>query len=73
MHEAYGGPAALQRFVDRAHALGLAVCLDVVYNHLGPEGNYLAELGPYFTTVTARSGATASTTTAPRPDRSERS
>ena len=49
VHEAYGGPPALQRFVDRAHALGLAVCLDVVYNHLGPEGNYLAELGPYFT------------------------
>ncbi|WP_242340665.1 MULTISPECIES: malto-oligosyltrehalose trehalohydrolase [unclassified Anaeromyxobacter] len=49
VHEAYGGPAALQRFVDRAHGLGLAVCLDVVYNHLGPEGNYLAELGPYFT------------------------
>jgi maltooligosyltrehalose trehalohydrolase len=49
VHEGYGGPAALQRFVDRAHALGLAVCLDVVYNHLGPEGNYLAEVGPYFT------------------------
>jgi len=49
VHEAYGGPAALQRFVDRAHALGLAVCLDVVYNHLGPEGNYLPELGPYLT------------------------
>ena len=49
VHEAYGGPAALQRFVDRAHALGLAVCLDVVYNHLGPEGNYLPQLGPYFT------------------------
>jgi maltooligosyltrehalose trehalohydrolase len=49
VHEAYGGPAALQRFVDRAHALGLGVCLDVVYNHLGPEGNYLPQLGPYFT------------------------
>jgi maltooligosyltrehalose trehalohydrolase len=49
VHEGYGGPAALQRFVDRAHALGLAVCLDVVFNHLGPEGNYLPELGPYFT------------------------
>ncbi len=49
VHEAYGGPAALQRFVDRAHALGLAVCLDVVYNHLGPEGNYLPELAPYLT------------------------
>jgi maltooligosyltrehalose trehalohydrolase len=49
VHEAYGGPEALQRFVDRAHGLGLAVCLDVVYNHLGPEGNYLPEFGPYFT------------------------
>ncbi|KAE8763263.1 malto-oligosyltrehalose trehalohydrolase [Georgenia thermotolerans] len=49
VHEAYGGPAALQRFVDAAHARGVAVCLDVVYNHLGPAGNYLAEFGPYFT------------------------
>ena len=49
VHEAYGGPAALQRFVDAAHAHGLAVCLDVVYNHLGPDGNYLGEIGPYFT------------------------
>ncbi len=49
VHEAYGGPEALQRFVDRAHGIGLAVCLDVVYNHLGPEGNYLREFGPYFT------------------------
>lgn len=49
VHEAYGGPEALQRFVDRAHGLGLGVCLDVVYNHLGPEGNYLRDFGPYFT------------------------
>ena len=49
VHEPYGGPAALQRFVDEAHARGLAVCLDVVHNHLGPSGNYLAEFGPYFT------------------------
>jgi maltooligosyltrehalose trehalohydrolase len=49
VHEPYGGPAALQRFVDRCHAVGLAVCLDVVYNHLGPSGNYLDEFGPYFT------------------------
>jgi maltooligosyltrehalose trehalohydrolase len=45
----YGGPYALQKLVDAAHAHGLAVTLDVVYNHLGPEGNYLAEYGPYFT------------------------
>jgi maltooligosyltrehalose trehalohydrolase len=49
VHEAYGGPEALQRFVDRCHEAGLAVCLDVVYNHLGPSGNYLSSFGPYFT------------------------
>jgi maltooligosyltrehalose trehalohydrolase len=52
-HEPYGypnsGPAALQRFVDACHAKGLAVLLDVVYNHLGPSGNYLGKFGPYFT------------------------
>ena len=41
VHEPYGGPDALQRFVDAATRVGLAVCLDVVYNHLGPSGNYL--------------------------------
>src|SRR5215470_13436119 len=46
----YGGPQGLQRLVDACHATGLALLLDVVYNHLGPEGNYLAEFGPYFTT-----------------------
>jgi maltooligosyltrehalose trehalohydrolase len=46
--EAYGGPLALQRFVDACHGVGLGVCLDVVYNHLGPVGNYLARFGPYF-------------------------
>ena len=45
----YGGPHGLQRLVDAAHARGLAVVLDVVYNHLGPEGNYFAEFGHYFT------------------------
>jgi maltooligosyltrehalose trehalohydrolase len=45
----YGGPAALHRLVDSAHSQGLAVALDVVYNHLGPEGNYLSAFGPYFT------------------------
>jgi maltooligosyltrehalose trehalohydrolase len=49
VHAAYGGPAGLRRFVDACHAAGLAVFLDVVYNHLGPDGNYLAEFGPYFT------------------------
>jgi len=45
----YGGPGGLKRLVDAAHARGLAVVMDVVYNHLGPEGNYLAEFGHYFT------------------------
>ncbi|UIJ35941.1 malto-oligosyltrehalose trehalohydrolase [Allobranchiibius sp. GilTou73] len=49
VHAAYGGPQALARFVDACHAQGLGVCLDVVYNHLGPSGNYLSEFGPYFT------------------------
>ncbi|MEM1068783.1 MAG: malto-oligosyltrehalose trehalohydrolase [Planctomycetota bacterium] len=43
----YGRPEDVKRFVDVAHAKGLAVFLDVVYNHLGPEGNYLADVGPY--------------------------
>ncbi|GAA1706550.1 malto-oligosyltrehalose trehalohydrolase [Microbacterium sediminicola] len=47
VHEAYGGPTAYQRFVDAAHSAGLAVIQDVVYNHLGPSGNYLPEFGPY--------------------------
>jgi maltooligosyltrehalose trehalohydrolase len=48
-HVAYGGPDGLRRLVSAAHRAGIAVILDVVYNHLGPEGNYLAEFGPYFT------------------------
>jgi maltooligosyltrehalose trehalohydrolase len=47
----YGGPDALKRLVDAAHREGLAVIQDVVYNHVGPEGNYLGEYGPYFTNV----------------------
>jgi maltooligosyltrehalose trehalohydrolase len=46
---AYGTPAELAAFVCACHACGLAVLLDVVYNHLGPDGNYLASYGPYFT------------------------
>ena len=45
----YGGPSGLARLVDAAHAAGLSAFLDVVYNHLGPEGNYLCEFGTYFT------------------------
>ncbi|WP_433328961.1 malto-oligosyltrehalose trehalohydrolase [Spirillospora sp. CA-294931] len=51
VHEPYGGPDALKRFVDMAHQRGLAVVLDVVYNHLGPSGNTLRNFGPYFTDV----------------------
>ncbi|MGC3967290.1 MAG: malto-oligosyltrehalose trehalohydrolase [Pirellulales bacterium] len=49
VQNSYGGPAALQRFVDAAHRAGLGVVLDVVYNHFGPEGNYAGMLAPYFT------------------------
>ncbi|MEW2486380.1 malto-oligosyltrehalose trehalohydrolase [Streptomyces sp. NPDC048411] len=49
VHEPYGGPDGLKRFVDTAHGLGLAVVLDVVHNHLGPSGNHLPAFGPYFT------------------------
>ncbi len=49
VQDSYGGPEGLKRFVDAAHAAGLSVFLDVVYNHLGPEGNYLQRFGPYFT------------------------
>jgi maltooligosyltrehalose trehalohydrolase len=49
VHEPYGGPEGLKRFVDACHARGLGVVMDVVYNHLGPAGNYLPEFGPYLT------------------------
>jgi maltooligosyltrehalose trehalohydrolase len=48
-HDTYGGPDGLRALVDAAHAEGLAVHLDVVYNHVGPEGNVLPQYGPYFT------------------------
>ncbi len=47
----YGGPDGLRRLVNAAHRHGLGVVLDVVYNHVGPEGNYLGQYGPYFTEV----------------------
>jgi maltooligosyltrehalose trehalohydrolase len=49
VQKSYGPPIDLQKLVDAAHARCLAVALDVVYNHLGPEGNYLSDYGPYFT------------------------
>jgi maltooligosyltrehalose trehalohydrolase len=59
VQETYGGPEAYQRFVDAAHARGLAVIQDVVYNHLGPSGNYLPEYGPYFSEGGANTWGTA--------------
>lgn len=49
VHSSYGGPEGLKKLVDACHMKGIAVILDVVYNHLGPEGNYLWDFGPYFT------------------------
>jgi maltooligosyltrehalose trehalohydrolase len=49
VQQSYGGPQGLKRLVNACHRAGLAVLLDVVYNHLGPEGNYLRDFGPYFT------------------------
>ncbi len=49
VQNSYGGPLGLKKLVQACHQKGLAVVLDVVYNHLGPEGNYLGEFGPYFT------------------------
>ncbi|MET0387015.1 MAG: malto-oligosyltrehalose trehalohydrolase [Polyangiales bacterium] len=49
LHPSYGTPQDLKRFVARCHELGLAALVDVVYNHLGPDGNFLGEFGPYFT------------------------
>jgi len=49
VQDSYGGPEQLKRLVNACHQEGLAAILDVIYNHLGPEGNYLAEFAPYFT------------------------
>jgi maltooligosyltrehalose trehalohydrolase len=49
VQNSYGGPRGLKKLVDACHAHGIAVILDVIYNHIGPEGNYLARFGPYFT------------------------
>jgi maltooligosyltrehalose trehalohydrolase len=48
-HRAYGTPDDLKQLIDACHARGLAILLDVVYNHFGPDGNYLERFGPYFT------------------------
>lgn len=49
VQESYGGPEGLKKMIDTCHQRGIAVLLDAVYNHLGPEGNYLSQFGPYFT------------------------
>jgi maltooligosyltrehalose trehalohydrolase len=49
VQNSYGGPVALKRLVNACHHAGIGMALDVVYNHLGPEGNYLSDFGPYFT------------------------
>jgi maltooligosyltrehalose trehalohydrolase len=49
VQNSYGGPDGLKRLVDACHQAGIAVCLDVIYNHMGPEGNYLHAFGHYFT------------------------
>ena len=56
VQNSYGGPEGLKRLIDACHQRGLAVTLDVVYNHLGPEGNYLTVLGPSLPTATTLPG-----------------
>ncbi|MGA1838407.1 malto-oligosyltrehalose trehalohydrolase [Herbiconiux sp. 11R-BC] len=59
VHEGYGGPEAYRRFVDACHAAGLAVIQDVVYNHLGPSGNYLPVFGPYLDDASSNTWGTS--------------
>jgi maltooligosyltrehalose trehalohydrolase len=68
VQETYGGPEAYQRFVDACHARGLAVIQDVVYNHLGPSGNYLPEFGPYFSEGGANTWGTSMNLDGPQSD-----
>jgi len=64
--ESYGGPEAYQRFVDACHARGLAVIQDVVYNHLGPSGNYLPRFGPYLHEASANTWGSSVNLDAPQ-------
>ena len=68
VQESYGGPAAYQRFVDACHGHGLAVIQDVVYNHLGPSGNYLEGFAPYFAEAGASTWGTSMNLDGPRSD-----
>ncbi len=72
VHDPYGGPAAYQRFVDACHGLGLAVIQDVVYNHLGPSGNYLPQYGPYLDDTVQSSWGSAINLTNPGSDQVRR-
>jgi maltooligosyltrehalose trehalohydrolase len=67
-HAAYGGPTGLKRLIDACHSKGMAVVLDVVYNHLGPEGNYLGEYAPCFTDVYRTPWGTAINFDGPQSD-----
>jgi maltooligosyltrehalose trehalohydrolase len=67
-HTAYGGPTGLKRLIDACHSEGMAVVLDVVYNHLGPEGNYLGEYAPCFTDVYRTPWGTAINFDGPQSD-----
>ncbi|MCC3281150.1 malto-oligosyltrehalose trehalohydrolase [Arthrobacter caoxuetaonis] len=68
VQETYGGPEAYQRFVDQAHAHGLGVIQDVVYNHLGPSGNYLNLFGPYLNEAAATGWGDAVNLDGPQSD-----
>ena len=68
VHHAYGGPDGFRRFIDACHGHGLAVVLDVVYNHLGPHGNHLAEFGPYFTDARSTNWGAAINVDGPHSD-----
>ncbi|GHG46628.1 malto-oligosyltrehalose trehalohydrolase [Sinomonas cellulolyticus] len=68
VHEGYGGPAAYQRFVDAAHAAGIGVIQDVVYNHFGPSGNYAPLFGPYLVEGAATGWGAAVNLDAPGSD-----
>ena len=68
VHEPYGGPDGLVRFVDACHRRGLGVLIDAVFNHLGPSGNYLPRFGPYLSSGSNPWGE-ASTSPTPTPTR----
>jgi len=68
-HHAYGGPNGLKRLINECHKKGIAVIIDVVYNHLGPEGNYLGQYGPYFTEKYKTPWGRAVNLDGPRSDR----